>query len=602
MRVWRQDTLACGKTNGRSILGEMAKHLVTSALPYANGPIHFGHVAGAYLPADVYVRYLRMKGEEVLYVCGTDEHGVAITLKAEQAGLGYQEYVDRWHKEIQALFERFGISFDIWSGTARCPHHADTCRQFFQTLLEGGFIFDQTDEQWYSESLQRFLPDRYLEGGCPECGHDKARGDECPKCGAWIEANDLKNPICTIDGSLPVLKKTKHWYLDLPKLQVQGLQAWYDGTDADRPHTKWKPNVHGYVQAMLKDLHARPITRDLPWGVSLPEGLEGADGKVLYVWFDAPIGYISATMEWAEKQGDLEKWKDWWLNQETKLSHFIGKDNIAFHMVVFPSMLLGQETAWDNQKFILPWSVPANEFYNLQGKKFSTSEGWHLDNDHFFAHYDSDAARFYLIWSGPETADSEFTWEGFQVSTNSLLADKLGNFASRVLKFLDKRFDGKIPQTSIDLTENPLLQEADGAFAEVGTYLDQCRFKAAAKALMNGCDALNQYFDGAAPWKLAKSDAEVDQQACAAILERCVAYLVVIARRMSPFCPAAAKRLQTMLGGCSEENLTEFWGPNGTPPKLAQGLEIGKVEVLFQKIENDAVQAELTRLNSVVED
>ena len=578
----------------------MPRHLITSALPYANGPIHFGHVAGAYLPADVYARYLRLTGEEVLYVCGTDEHGVAITLKAEQEGLGYREYVDRWHDEIKGLFDRFQISFDHWSGTARCSQHAEASRRFFRILLDRGYIFDRTEDQWFSSTLDRFLPDRYLQGTCPACGFDQARGDECPQCGSWIEARELKNPICTLDGSTPELRATKHWYIDLPKLQKEGLQAWYASEDSSRPHGPWKPNVDGYVQAMLRDLHARPITRDLPWGIPVPEELEGSEGKVLYVWFDAPIGYVSATMEWAEQKGTPEAWSEWWQDENTQLTHFIGKDNIAFHVVVFPSMLLGLGNAWENKRFQLPHNVPANEFYNLQGRKFNTTAGWYLDNEHFFSQYSADAARFYLLNSLPETSDSEFSWEGFQIANNALLADKLGNFASRVLKFNAKRFGSLVPESDGSLDTDTDLQTADSRLAAIGTHIAAFEFRKAVAAMMDGCDALNQFFDAHAPWKLIKSSDQVNQARCRAVLERCLAYLELISRRMSPLCPAAADRLQQMLGDAAGPTT---WGnetANQPPARLTAGTALGEAEVLFKKIDDDTIAAEIARLEDIV--
>lgn len=578
----------------------MARHLITSALPYANGPIHFGHVAGAYLPADVYARFLRLQGEDVLYVCGTDEHGVAITLKAEQAGLGYREYVDRWHDEIKGLFDQFQISFDHWSGTARCSHHAEASRRFFRLLLERGYIFDRTEDQWYSPTLDRFLPDRYLQGTCPECSFEEARGDECPRCGNWIDARELTNPICTLDGSVPELRATKHWFIDLPKLQAEGLQDWYSGKDEEHPVGPWKPNVDGYVQAMLRDLHARPITRDLPWGIPVPEELDGAEGKVLYVWFDAPIGYVSATMEWAEQQGKPEAWSEWWQGSDTKLTHFIGKDNIAFHVVVFPSMLLGLGDAWDGKPFQLPHAVPANEFYNLQGKKFNTSSGWYLDNASFFSNYSADAARFYLIHSLPETSDSEFTWEGFQTVNNALLADKLGNFASRVLKFNAKRFDGKVPESDGRFDQDENLRTADARFGALGSHIAAFEFRAAGRSLMDGCDALNQFFDSHAPWKLAKSEDAEDLAACRAVVERCIAYLELISRRLSPFCPEAAERLRAMLG---EVATPLRWGDESaeqSPQRLQAGQNLGEAEVLFTKIDDDTIAAEIARLEGAV--
>ncbi len=576
----------------------MAKYLVTSALPYANGPIHFGHVAGAYLPADIYVRYLRMRGHQVLYVCGTDEHGVAITLRAEQEGISYRESVDRWHDEIRALFDRFSIQFDVFSGTARCAHHAEASRRFFRVLLERGWVQERVEEQWFSEQSQRFLPDRYLQGTCPECGHDKARGDECPSCGSWIDARQLGDPVSLVDGSKPVLKGTKHWYIDLPGLRAAGLDRWLQGADEDRPHLPWKPNVEGHVQAMLKDLQERPITRDLPWGVPVPEELEGAEGKVLYVWFDAPIGYLSATMEWAEARGEADAWRDWWQDPQTHLVHFIGKDNIAFHLVVFPAMLLGQDESWDGRRFVLPYNVPANEFYNLQGKKFSTSSGWHLDNDDFFERYSADAARFHLALSAPETADSEFTWEGFQTTNNSLLADKLGNLASRVIKFAARRFDARVPAADGALDQHENLREADERFAETGDRLSRNELRKAARALIAGCDSLNQFFDALAPWKLAKSDDPEDLARCGACIERCLAYLELISRRLSPFCPESAARLRTMLGqvAAGEGDTWGEEGPGRTPARLAEGLALAEAEVLFQKLDDAAVASELEKL------
>ncbi len=577
----------------------MAKYLVTSALPYANGPIHFGHVAGAYLPADVYVRYLRMSGHQVLYVCGTDEHGAPITLQAEQEGVPYGEYVARWREEIQALFQRFRIDFDIFTGTSTCPWHVETTQRFFQVLNDGGWIFEREEEQWYSEAAGRFLPDRYVQGTCPACSHPEARGDECPACGAWLDARKLTDPVSLVDGSRPVLRRTRHWYLDLPKLLKAGLLNWYRGADDSRPHAAWKPNVDGYVQALLKDLKPRPITRDLPWGVPLPEGVEGREGKVLYVWFDAPIGYVSATREWAEREGDPEAWREWWRDPKCKLVHFIGKDNIAFHAVVFPAMLLGQGDAWEGRRFILPWAVPANEFYNLQGRKFSTSRGWYLDNERFFASYSGDAARFHLVLTAPETSDSEFTWEGFQLTNNSLLADKLGNLVTRVLKFCARRFDNRVPAASGVLDGHEALAAADSHFAEVGERLSRHEFQRAARSLLAACDDLNQFFDKQAPWKLVKSPDETERQRCGDVLERCVAYLGVLARRLAPFCPDTAGRIQTMLGEAQGPVPPEQWGPEtaGVPPaRLPEGARLGEAEVLFRKIEDEAIQEEIRRL------
>ncbi|MBC8369714.1 MAG: methionine--tRNA ligase [Planctomycetes bacterium] len=576
----------------------MTRYLVTSALPYANGPIHFGHIAGAYLPADVYVRYLKMaKGKEnVLYVCGTDEHGVAITMKAEAEGSDYRAYVDKWHKEIRNLFTNFSIDFDIFSGTARCDFHKQASQKFFSVLHDNNFIIKRTEKQWFSEQSQRFLPDRYLQGECPDCSFETARGDECPKCGSWIDAQKLKNPVSLIDGSKPILKDTTHWYIDLPALQEAGLKDWYAGNSADHPIKGWKSNVDGYVQAMLRDLHDRPITRDLPWGVPLPEGIDDAEGKVLYVWFDAPIGYISATMEWASNNDKPDSWKDWWQNKDTRLVHFIGKDNIAFHTVVFPSMLLGQGKTWDGNEFVLPWSVPANEFYNLQGKKFNTSDGWYIDNDSFFESYNPDAARFHVLLSAPETSDSEFNWNEFQATNNSLLADKIGNLVSRVLKFADKRFDNKVPAVD-SVLQDEFLDAARDSFGQIGAFIENHELRKAALALISACSSLNQFFDKLEPWKKIKSDDPSDQMLCAQAIERCIAHFDLLSRRLAPFCPRSAEKLSLMLGDalCSTESL---WGPDEVSETVAAGAELGSTEVLFAKIDNDAIVFEIEKLGS----
>jgi len=575
----------------------MARFLVTSALPYANGPIHFGHVAGAYLPADVFVRWARMAGHAVLYVCGTDEYGVAITLKAEQAGVGYREYVDRWHAEIKALFDRFGIRFDVWSGTARCPYHTQLAQQFFATLLARGLVFEQVEEQWFSEAAQRFLPDRYLQGRCPECGFEKARGDECPQCGAWIDARKLIEPISLVDGSRPVLKATRHWHLDLPQILQQGLGDWYARKKAAGD---WKPNVDGYVQAMLADLKSRPITRDLPWGVPLPEGVTDDLGKVLYVWFDAPIGYVSATAEWcARVHNDPERWRDWWQDPEVRLVHFIGKDNIAFHVVVFPAMLLGQADSWEGREFVLPTAVPANEFYNLQGRKFNTSAGWHLDNDDFFSKYEADVARFHLMLSAPETADSEFTWQEFQNTNNALLADKIGNLMSRVLKFAISRCGGVVPATTGAPVAHPSLADADLAFERVGKHFEHYELRKAAQALVAGAAALNVYFDERAPWKLAKSEAAEDRAALGECVERALAYLELLSRRIAPACPEVAARMRKMLGAAADPGQAGIWGEEaaGHPPaRLKSGMTLGEPGILFGKIEDAQIAAEVAAL------
>ncbi|MFM7295925.1 MAG: methionine--tRNA ligase, partial [Planctomycetota bacterium] len=403
----------------------MTRYLVTSALPYANGPIHFGHVVGAYLPADVYVRTLRMQGEEVLYVCGADEHGVAITIGAEKDGIAYPEYVARWRDVIKHTFDRVGIAFDIWSGTSVSPQHAALSQDFFARIDRNGYLLQRETEQLYCTTDAKFLADRYVTGTCPSCGYEAARGDECPRCAKWLNPLDFADPRCKVCGSRPERRRTTHWYLDLPKVRDEFLGGWISSHE-------WKPNVGTFVENQMKEIEPRPITRDMSWGVPLPAGTRGdIAGKVLYVWFDAPIGYVSFTQEWAARAGRPDEWQRWWKSEDTRLVHFIGKDNIPFHCVVFPAMLFATKDG-----YVLPWNVPANEFYNLQGRKFSTSQGWTIPLEEFFARYDAQAARFYLLTSAPETKDSEWNWKDFQSCNNAQLADAIGNLVTRVLKFI----------------------------------------------------------------------------------------------------------------------------------------------------------------------
>lgn len=561
----------------------MTRYLVTSALPYANGPIHFGHVVGAYLPADIYVRYLRMKGEKVMFVCGTDEHGVAITINAEQAKTPYKEFVDRWHGEIKKTFDRFGIEFDIFSGTARNPLHANLSQHFFRRLHKNGYVFTQTIKQLYCLKDQMFLADRYLEGICPYCGAPDARGDECKKCGQWIDALQLKEPRCKTCGTTPEVRETMHWYLDLPKLYRDGVGKWFEDNPA------WKSNVKSFVANMLKDLQPRPITRDLRWGVPVPQDFEGGDGKVLYVWFDAPIGYVSNTALLCEEHP--EKWgttADWWQSPDTRLIHFIGKDNIPFHCVVFPSMLFGAK-----EGYCLPWNVPANEFYNLQGRKFSTSGGWFLDMDDFFSKYSADAARYSLIANGPETADSEFTWEEFQRRNNGELADTIGNLASRLLKFVEQKFQGAIPSAEPD----PTIRAAqENATREMGKAFENFQFRKACQEL----DALarfgNQAFDTAKPWASVKSNP--DQ--CAKDLGQLYELLWSIAVLSHPILPTASTKLAEMMG-LSVDWKTIRWEDAAKPSPRTKLQKLGKIDVLFPKIEDKQIEEEIRLLHARAE-
>ncbi|MBI5432550.1 MAG: methionine--tRNA ligase [Planctomycetes bacterium] len=564
----------------------MVRYLVTSALPYANGPIHFGHVVGAYLPADVYVRTLRMHGEEVLYVCGADEHGVAITIGAERENQPYAEYVAHWRGVIKSTFDRLGIRFDVWSGTSISPSHAELSQDFFRRLDIGGYLMQREEQQLYCTTDARFLADRYIAGTCPNCGYPEARGDECPRCAKWLNPLEFTDPRCKVCGSTPEKRKTRHWYLDLPKLRDEKLGEWAAAHE-------WKPNVATFVANQLEEVEPRPITRDMHWGVPVPEDrARGESGKVLYVWFDAPIGYVSFTRDWAEAHGAPDDWQKWWRSPDTRLVHFIGKDNIPFHCVVFPAMLWGVK-----QDYVLPWHVPANEFYNLEGRKFSTSQGWYVDLDEFFARYDADTARFYLLASSPETKDSDFNWKDFQSANNVLLADTIGNLASRVLKFLEKYYEGQIPAVSAEHAaefDRILLTEC-GAFADPGAALLDFRFRRGTEDLAANARVANVFVDRVAPWSLRKTDPE----RAGAALATCCEWLALLAQWMAPILPGKAQRLWTMLGNLGEVG-EQRWPKlpvAGAWRRNLSGQRIGQVDVLFPKIDDAVIAAEIDALH-----
>jgi len=553
------------------------KYLVTSALPYANGPIHFGHIAGAYLPADVFVRYLRLKQQDVVYICGTDEHGVAITINAEKQGLSPQALVDKYHTVIKKTFDRFNIEFDNFSRTS-LPVHRAISQQFFTKLLEQGFIKKQRDRQYYCEKDAMFLPDRYIVGRCPGCGYEKARGDECPSCGTWLNALEILQPACSICGSMPEERETEHWFLQLQDLQPE-LEKWIDS----RNH--WKGNVLSFVRGMLKQgLHARPVTRDLSWGVPVP--LDEAEGKTLYVWFDAPIGYISSTIEWAQKQGKPESWKKYWQAEDCRLVHFIGKDNIPFHTIVFPAMLMGQKSG-----YVLPDNVPANEFYKLEGRKFSTSEGWYIDLDDFFSKYSSDSVRFAVISNVPENRDTEFSWKDFQMRNNSALADSLGNFINRTLIFAGRYFDGRVPASDLlSEADEALMERRRLAPGEVGELVEGYHFRRAADAFIALSREGNRYFDEKAPWKSRKED----PADCATTIWVCLQLTLTLGQIARLFIPESAEKIFSMLG-ISELAAGLDWNAAGVH-NLSEGHPLGKPEVLFRKIEDSEIEAELAAL------
>ena len=565
----------------------MTRYTVTSALPYANGPLHFGHVCGAYLPADVYVRTLRAQGEDVIYVCGTDEYGNAIMIGAEAEEKPYEEYVAHWRKTIRSLFDQLGIEFDIFSGTSICPEHVESTQQFFRKLQENGYLVQREVEQLYCPHDEMFLSERYVLGTCPKCGYDEARGDECPNCGSWLDANTLGDPRCRICGTTPVMRKTKHWLLDLPKLRDEHMGAWI------KDH-EWKSNVKSFITNLLEDVPERTITRDLRWGVPLPaDAGSDSEGKVLYVWFDAPIGYVSFTKEWAKERGEPELWKKYWQDEDARIVHFIGKDNIPFHCMVFPSMLYGTKAGYQ-----LPWQVPANEFYNLQGGKFSTSGGWYIELEDFFESYDAEAARFYLLSSLPETADSEFLWEEFQRVVNSSLAGTIGNLATRVLKFIVKNFENQIPPIHDEHREemDRVLFTECGEFADPAEHVRAFRFRRAAEQLVANASVANVFVDRLAPWTLRKTDVRQAESALNTLCE----WIGWVARWMVPFMPGKAQALWAMLGQTGDV-ASEPWP--GTPDRatwrrLEAGTPLGEVTGLFTRIDDATVQAEIDKLAS----
>lgn len=551
-----------------------AKILITSALPYANGPLHFGHIAGAYLPADCYARFQRMQGADVLFVCGSDEYGVAITMSADLAGRTPQEHVDIFHQVNKSFFETLNISFDHYSRTTS-PLHQAPVHAYFLDLYNNGYIEEKVTDQLFSEVDQRFLADRYVFGTCPSCGYENARGDECPKCGASYEATDLKNPRSKMTNAPLVKKPTKHWFLLLDKFKDK-MTEWIESKD-------WKSNVANFAKEYIKDLRPRAITRDSKWGVPIP--LPDTEGKVLYVWFDAPIGYISASMEWAEKQGDCDRWKDYWFDNETKLVQFIGKDNIPFHAAIFPAMTMGQ-----NQPYKLVDELPANEFYNLEGRQFSKSEGWYIDLEDFFTKYTPDQIRYTIASNAPETQDSEYTWVDFQNRCNADLLGKYGNLVNRVLIFTSRNCNGEIPEKAV-------LEEVDVLFLEAIYRLTQeaadaysnFKLRKASQIVMEIAQKGNIYFDGKQPWKDAKnSETIVRMQTTIACCMEC---LKVLAYVSYPIIPTTAQKVWRYLG-FDIEIYDVLWRDIASLD-LPKFLKLEKLEVLFNRVEDEQIEAEL---------
>ena len=556
---------------------QFKRTLVTSALPYANGPVHIGHLAGVYVPADIYVRYLRLRGEEVLFVGGSDEHGVPVTIRAKKEGVTPQDVVDRYHTLIKKSFEEFGISFDVYSRTTSATHHK-MASDFFRTLYDKGEFIEKTSEQYYDEEAQQFLADRYITGECPHCHAEGAYGDQCEKCGTSLSPLDLINPKSAISGSKPVLRETKHWYLPLDKHEAW-LREWIlDG------HKEWRPNVYGQCKSWLDlGLQPRAVSRDLDWGIPVP--VEGADGKVLYVWFDAPIGYISNTKEVCEAQPEkFGSWETWWKDDTTSLIHFIGKDNIVFHCIVFPSMLKAEGS------YILPDNVPSNEFLNLEGDKISTSRNWAVWLNEYLDDFPGkqDVLRYVLTANAPETKDNDFTWRDFQARNNSELVAIYGNFVNRALVLTQKYFDGRVPALG-ELTDydRETLHEFADVKARLEQLLDNFKFREAQKEAMNLARIGNKYLADTEPWKLAKTDME----RTATILHIGLQIAANLAIAFEPFLPFSSDKLRRML------NLADFsWNQLGRIDLLKTGDCIGEVQLLFEKIEDAAIDAQLQKL------
>ncbi len=546
------------------------RKLVTSALPYANGPIHLGHLAGAYLPADLYTRFQRLKGEDIIHICGSDEHGVPITIAAEKEGVTPKEIVDRYHERNKAVFDKFGIDFDYYGRTSS-ETHRKTSQDFFLKLYDQGVFKKKSQEQFYDEDADMFLPDRYVKGTCPKCSHPEAYGDQCEKCGSSLSPTDLIDPVSALTGNKPVVKSTEHWFIPLGDFQDR-LQEWIDS------RKDWKPNVVGQCKSWLDGgLGDRAVTRDLTWGVPVP--LPEGEGKVLYVWFDAPIGYISATKEWADEKGEPELWKTYWQDEDTSLVHFIGKDNIVFHCIMFPAMLM------QHGNYVLPEYVPANEFLNLEGRKLSTSKGWAVWLEEYLENFEADLLRYVLGTTLPETKDSDFSWKDFQSRINSELADILGNFVFRTLSFTERFFDGAVPKLS-DPTELDLntLKEIENQKQKIEDAYNSFKFREAISETMHLARIGNRYFTETEPWKTRKENPE----ACGNTLNVCIQISAALSILFHPVLPAKMSQLRNQLGVPD----TLQWD-DVTADLIPAGQIIKQGEILFEKIEDEAVQEQI---------
>ncbi|HET8855487.1 MAG TPA: methionine--tRNA ligase, partial [Salinimicrobium sp.] len=566
------------------------RYTLTAALPYTNGPIHIGHLAGVYVPADIYARYLRLKGKDVLFVCGSDEHGVPITIKAKKEGVSPQDIVNKYHGIIKKSFEEFGVSFDNYSRTTADIHHK-TASEFFLELYNNDKFIEEETQQFYDEKADQFLADRFVTGTCPKCGFEESYGDQCEKCGTSHNATDLINPKSAITGATPTLRKTKHWFLPLDQYE-EWLRQWIL-----EDHKKdWKTNVYGQVKSWLDDgLRPRAVTRDLNWGISVP--LKDAEGKVLYVWFDAPIGYISATKEWAEREN--KDWMPYWKDKDTELIHFIGKDNIVFHCIIFPAMLKAQGS------YILPQNVPANEFLNLEGEKLSTSKNWAVWLHEYLEDFpgQQDVLRYALTANAPETKDNDFTWKDFQARNNNELVAIFGNFINRVVVLTNKYYGGKIPSPGeFSDADQQVLAELKAYPAVLASSLDRYRFREAQSELMNIARLGNKYLADEEPWKQIKSDEERVKTIMYVALQ-VASSLAVLSEPFLPFTSGKLKSVLRIPETVKKENgdfdRANHWDSvSDEVDHLQPGHQIGEAELLFSKIEDDQIEKQLEKLIS----
>jgi len=559
------------------------RFLVTSALPYANGPIHLGHLAGAYLPADIYVRYHRLKGDDIVHICGSDEHGVPIMLRARSENKSPQEVVDFFHKKNKTSFAAFGINFDFYGRTSS-PEHFRTSQEMFRVMAEKDIFILKTDKQLYDPEAKLFLADRFVIGTCPSCGYTDAYGDQCEKCGISLSPTDLIDPRSAITEAKPVLKESTHWYLPLADSQ-KALEKWIG------EHPEWKTNVLGQIRSWFSEgLKDRAVTRDLTWGVPVPEDVANdrkvdASGKVLYVWFDAPIGYISATKEWARDQGDPNLWKKYWQQDDSKLIHFIGKDNIVFHCLIFPAMLMA------HGDFVLPENIPANEFLNLEGDKLSTSRNYAVWLDDYLKIFDPDPLRYCLANILPETRDTDFSWKDFQARFNNELADILGNFINRTLTFIHKNFDGLLPEKgNLDSADEELKKRLSQAPNKVGRFIDNFQIRQGVWEAMDLARFANKYFNDKMPWKTIKSDPEK----CATTLSLCIETIKTLSVIFEPVIPFTTDKIKRLINLPESGDINE-WDDSGEFSILS-GHRLNKPEILFEKIEDEIIEKEIEKL------